>query len=256
MADAGDIRYRLVQQLLREGAKRGAARFHVACADADGNVELFMQAGFIRYGEEHDPVPRRGQPLPDAMDRRSAPRPRDPAGRRRSTRSPLHRLYAAATPQPGPAARGDPPAPTGSARAPTGASRARASPRSCASPTSRPSSRRPPDGGKDGTQLDGVRPGRRREGGPAALSQGHRPGPSADASALIGSAWASSRRARERGGGHRHDHGVIAPVRTYESPIDRRLEEEGFEAIATVTLLMKETLVRVAEPALVPAGVR
>ncbi|MFL5688637.1 MAG: hypothetical protein ACJ77I_06580, partial [Chloroflexota bacterium] len=37
MADAGDIRYRLVQQLLREGAKRAAARFHVACADTDGN---------------------------------------------------------------------------------------------------------------------------------------------------------------------------------------------------------------------------
>ena len=52
MADAGDIRYRLVNQLLREGAKRGAARFHVACADVDGNVELMMQAGFIRYGEE------------------------------------------------------------------------------------------------------------------------------------------------------------------------------------------------------------
>src|SRR5258705_4140074 len=53
MANAGDIRYRLVQQLLREGAKRAAARFHVACADADGNVELLMQAGFMRYGEEH-----------------------------------------------------------------------------------------------------------------------------------------------------------------------------------------------------------
>jgi len=55
---------------------------------------------------------------------------------------------------------------------------------------------------------------------------------------------------------HRHDHGVFAPVRTYESPIDRRLEEAGFDSIASVTLLMKETLVRVAEPALVPAGVR
>jgi hypothetical protein len=59
-----------------------------------------------------------------------------------------------------------------------------------------------------------------------------------------------------RGSDHRHDHGVIAPVRTYESPIDRRLEEAGFDSIASVTLLMKETLVRVAEPALVPAGVR
>src|SRR6185369_4106517 len=48
----GEIRFRLVQQILREGQKRGAARFHVACADADDNVELFMQAGFARYGEE------------------------------------------------------------------------------------------------------------------------------------------------------------------------------------------------------------
>ncbi len=42
-------------------------------------------------------------------------------------------------------------------------------------------------------------------------------------------------------------------MRTYESPIEHRLEEAGFATIATVTLLMKETLVRVAEPALVPA---
>ena len=54
----------------------------------------------------------------------------------------------------------------------------------------------------------------------------------------------------------RVDGGVIAPVRTYESPIDRRLEDAGFDSIANVNLLMKETLVRVAEPALVPAGVR
>ena len=50
--DAGDIRFRLVQHLLRDGSRRGAARFHVACADRGGNVELFMQAGFARYGEE------------------------------------------------------------------------------------------------------------------------------------------------------------------------------------------------------------
>jgi hypothetical protein len=59
-----------------------------------------------------------------------------------------------------------------------------------------------------------------------------------------------------RENGHTHDHGVISPVRTYEHPIDRALEDSSFQSIATVTLLMKETLVRVAEPALVPAGVR
>jgi hypothetical protein len=56
-----------------------------------------------------------------------------------------------------------------------------------------------------------------------------------------------------RGGGPGHDHGVIAAVRTYESPIDRGLEAAGFHPISTVTLLMKETMIRVAEPALVPA---
>jgi len=46
---------------------------------------------------------------------------------------------------------------------------------------------------------------------------------------------------------------VISAVRTYESPIDRRLEEAGFQVESSVTLLLKEALVRVAEPALVPA---
>ena len=54
-------------------------------------------------------------------------------------------------------------------------------------------------------------------------------------------------------GGSCPDNGVLAPVRTYESPVDRRLEQAGFANLATVTLLMKEALVRVAEPALVPA---
>ena len=80
--------------------------------------------------------------------------------------------------------------------------------------------------------------------------------PEADAADLIDFGLGVIRARTSTGGDHRQDHGVIAPVRTYESPIDRRLEDAGFESIASVTLLMKETLVRVAEPALVPAGVR
>jgi hypothetical protein len=80
--------------------------------------------------------------------------------------------------------------------------------------------------------------------------------PGADLAALVdfglGEIGARTAKTGDRPG----DHGVISPVRTYESPLDRRLEEAGFTAISTVTLLMKETLVRVAEPALVPAGVR
>ena len=65
--DAGDVRFRLVQHLLRDGAKRGAVRFHVACADADDNVELFMQAGFLRYGDERLLFRDPHRPLPEPM---------------------------------------------------------------------------------------------------------------------------------------------------------------------------------------------
>ncbi|HEY5113635.1 MAG TPA: hypothetical protein VIJ45_05950, partial [Coriobacteriia bacterium] len=62
--DSGDTRFRMVQHLLRDGAKRGAIRFHVACADGQGNVELFMQAGFARYGQENLLFRRPKEPLP------------------------------------------------------------------------------------------------------------------------------------------------------------------------------------------------
>ena len=81
----GEIRFRLVQQILREGQKRGAARFHVACADADDNVELFMQAGFVRYGEERVLYRPPDQPLPRAVDRTQPPRRRASARPGRST---------------------------------------------------------------------------------------------------------------------------------------------------------------------------
>ena len=76
--------------------------------------------------------------------------------------------------------------------------------------------------------------------------------PETDASALV-SFGLGLIAARVGKGGNCPDNGVLAPVRTYESPIDRRLEEAGFANLATVTLLMKEALVRVAEPGLVPA---
>ncbi|HZM72165.1 MAG TPA: hypothetical protein VFC71_02210, partial [Candidatus Polarisedimenticolia bacterium] len=97
--DAGDVRFRLVQQVLREGQRRGAARFHVACADSDGNVELFMQAGFMRYGEETVQYRVPDKPLPepwqDAKARDCRIRPVVPVDA-----VALLRLYGTATPQP------------------------------------------------------------------------------------------------------------------------------------------------------------
>jgi hypothetical protein len=250
---AGDVRFRLVQQMLREGAKRGAARFHVACADTDGNVELFMQAGFARYGDEKLLFRAAGDRLPEPMSDAEAAaaciRPATPLDA-----IALGRLYAAATP-----------APVQRLESIRLADWERQGshwrvPRSSLAPILRFADveafvAETPGGGKDGTQLDGfVQVGVAKEDQPHYLKVIVRPG--VDASPLVRYGLGVIGARTQRGGDHRHDHGVIAPVRTYESPTDRRLEEVAFEAIATVTLLMKENLVRVAEPALVPAGVR
>jgi len=253
MTNAGDIRYRLVQQLLREGAKRGAARFHVACADADGNVELLMQAGFMRYGEEHVLVRDPDQALPDAW-----PEERAAGCGIRATTSidalALARLYSVATP-----------APVARLEAIRLADWERQGshwrvPRSSLTPILRFADvegfvQASPGGGKDGTQLDAfLQIGVAKEDQPHYLKVVARP--DADTADLIDFGLGVIAARTSKGADHRQGLGVIAPVRTYESPIDRRLEDAGFLSIASVNLLMKETLVRVAEPALVPAGVR
>ena len=247
--DAGDVRFRLVQHLLRDGAKRGATRFHVACADADDNVELFMQAGFVRFGDERirfRPAGELPAPWSEAEAREAGIRPT----------SPLHalglsRLYSAVTP-----------APVQRLECLRLADWERLGrewriPRSSLNPILRFADvytyvLEAPGGGRDGVQLDGlVQVGVAKEDQPHYLKVIARP--EADTAPLI--RFALGVIAERADKSTRHE-GVIAPVRTYESPLDRRLEEDGFEDIATVTLLMKETLVRVAEPRLVPAGVR
>ena len=248
LAEAGDIRFRLVQHCLRDGQRRGAGRFHVACADADGNVELFMQAGFARYGEELVLYRAPGRPAPatdEAAAAASGIRPAEPIDALA-----LARLYAAATPVP--------------------VQRLEAYrlvewerqgiqwriPRSSLTPILRFADvevfvRPAPGGGRDGTELDGfVQVGAAKEDQPDYLRILARPGADAGDLVRFGLGVIAARGERRVG---RHDRGVLAPVRTYESPLEHRFEDEGFESVASVTLLMKETLVRVAEPALVPA---
>ena len=253
LADAGDIRYRLVQQILREGSKRGAARFHVACADADGNVELLMQAGFMRYGEEEVLFRSAGAAMPEPWSDEAAAdariRPAQPVDALA-----LHRLYTSATPSP--VARLE------AIRIPDWERHGThwRVPRSSLAPILRFADvevfvQATDGGGKDGTMLDGlVQIGVAKEDQPHYLKLMARP--ESDVSALIEYGLGIIAARTTRGGDHRHDHGVIAPVRTYEAPLDRRLEDAGFDRIASVTLLLKETVIRVAEPALVPAGVR
>jgi len=249
---AGDIRFKLVNQVLREASKRGPWRLHVACADRDGNVELFMQAGFARYGDEHVLHRDGEQALPetwtDERARACGIRPARPLDAQ-----PLARLYSSVTPQPVQRLEG--------IRLPDWERQGThwRVPRSSLAPILRFADveafvQETPGGGTDGTSLDAF-----AQIGVAKEDQPHYLKilglPEVDLSGLTEFALGIIRARTERPGA-RHDQGVLAPVRTYESPIDRRLEDAGFGTIATVTLLMKETLVRVAEPALVPAGVR
>ena len=248
LAEAGDIRFRLVQHILRDGSKRGAIRFHVACADAAGNVELFMQAGFARYGQEvllfRPPGAELPEPWTDERAAEAGIRPALPIDA-----ISLARLYATVTPQPVQRLEayrlGDWERQGAGWRVP----------RSSLAPILRFADveayvREGADGGKDGTRLDGfLQVGVAKEDQPHYLKI--LAPPDSDTAPLVeyGLGVIS---ARSRNGG-RNDHGVISPVRTYEAPIDRRLEEAGFGVESTLTLLMKETVVRVAEPALVPA---
>jgi hypothetical protein len=251
-AEAGDIRFRLVQNLLRDGSKRGAVRFHVACAEADGNVELFMQAGFARYGDEIVLARPADTDLPEPWTDEQALACRiRPAGALDALA--LSRLYATATPQPVQrleAVR------LGDWERQGTAWRV---PRSSLAPILRFADveayvQQAVDGGPDGTLLDGfVQIGVAKEDQPHYLKILARPGADVGSLARYALGVIAARTVRKAGGGHPHDHGIFSPVRTYEHPVDRVLEDLGFGSIATVTLLMKENLVRVAEPALVPA---
>ena len=244
--DSGDTRFRLVQHLIRDGARRGAIRFHVACSDRQGNPELFMQAGFARYGQERLMFRSNDQALPmpwsDDQARAAGIRPFQSLDA-----LPLARLYNAVTPQP--------------------VSRLEAYrlvdwekqgsgnrvPRSSLAPILRFAEMESyvqvsGDGSPDLVGL--LQLGVAREEQPHYLKVMTRP--EQDVAPLIefGLGLLAARIGR---GGSCPDNGVLAPVRTYESPIDRRLEEAGFAALDTVTLLMREAAVRVVEPALVPA---
>jgi hypothetical protein len=245
--DSGDTRFRLVQHLLRDGAKRGAIRFHVACSDGQGNPELFMQAGFARYGQEHLLFRGTEKPLPaswsEEKTRAAGIRPCQPLDA-----LPLARLYAAVTPQP--VLRLE------SYRLNDWERQGANSrvPRSSLAPILRFAEMESyvqvaPDGAP-GELATLLQLGVAREEQPHYLKILARP--ETDVAPMISFGLGLLAARVGRGGGC-PDNGVLAPVRTYESPIDRRLEEAGFGMLDTVTILMKEAVVRVAEPALVPA---
>jgi len=251
---AGDIRFRMVQHLLRDGSKRGAERFHVACADRGGNVELFMQAGFARYGEEnilYRDADKAWPALPsDAEKAALRIRPAAPLDALQ-----LSRLYDAVTPRPVARLEGY--------RLPDWERQDRNGrvPRSSLTPILRFADIEgyvqdcPPGKAPELAAFGQV--GVAKADQPHYLRVVSRPDhdPSdliAYGLAVIGARSGDASR-RRTATDHAHVHGVLTAVRTYEAPLDRRLEEAGFDPVAQVSLLLKEALVRVAEPALVPA---
>jgi hypothetical protein len=245
----GEIRFRLVQQILREGQKRGAARFHVACADADDNVELFMQAGFARYGEERVLYRPPDTALPAPWTEKDAAAARIRRAKPVDANA-LMQLYQSITPSPVQRLE--------AFRIPDWERQGSnwRVPRSSLAPILRFADL---DAyvldAADGARIDGfIQLGVAHEDQPHYLRILARP--EVDPTALLAFGLGEIAAETARKGPRRPNHGVLAPVRTYESPADRRLEEAGFGEIATVTLLLKETLVRVAEPSLVPAAVR
>jgi hypothetical protein len=210
--EAGDIRFRLVQQLLRDGARAGVARIHVACADRDGNVELFMQAGFARYGDERVMLRSPDEPLPAPWPEERA---RDVGIREAAPIDALalHRLYAAATPAP--VQRLEMVRLVDWERQGTNWR----VPRSSLAPILRFADvegfvQMTPGGGEDGTWLDAfVQVGVAKEDQPHYLKIVARPG--ADVGPVVDFGLGTIAARLERRAADRPGHGVITPVRTY-----------------------------------------
>ena len=239
---AGDVRFRLVQHLLRDASKRGGLRFHVACADQGGNVELFMQAGFARYGEEAIFYRPADQPVVEAHSpAQAAERGIRPAAPLDALE--LERLYRAATPAP--VARledyhlHDWERQGNHWRVP----------RSALTPLLRFADveafvQQSPKGE---ALLGFCQIGVAKAEHPDYMRVLSRP--DHDPVELIAHGLAAI-------GRQRAERGVVSAVRSYELPLDRRLEETGFGRVAVVSLLMKEAALRVKEPALVAVASR
>ena len=254
---AGDVRFRLVQRLLRDASKRGGLRFHVACSDVPDNVELFMQAGFARYGDENvlyrSPEQPPSEHIGSANAARLGIRPAVPLDALQ-----LDRLYRAVTPAP--VARLEDYRQHDWERH---GNHSRV-PRSSLTPILR------------FADIDAFvqEAGDRGEASLAgfcqiATSKDDQPHymrimtrPGHDPSDLIAYGLSAinertqSRRTDRGPRASRPYRGVVSAVRTYEAPLDRRLEAAGFDSVATVSLLMKESAERVREPALVPVTLR
>jgi hypothetical protein len=248
---AAEIRYALLDALVREGARNGVTRFHAACADARENLELFGQAGFVGYAQEEiwwrPPQATRGPRSwlrslvgRERRERRGSAEPVDgqlgvqPAGSPDAWH--LFDLWTHATPPTIARIEG-----YGAADWEAVGSEAIV-PRSALNPILHFSEVSawllPSDQRVGGFAQHGV-----CRGGPHYLRFLVRDG--TDGAAFLGAVLA-------RLGDGALGAGILSPVRTYESAGMRAAESAGFEPIGRVTLLVREVRAQVRQPAMVP----
>ena len=226
---ASEVRFALLRSLIEEGGRREVARYHAACADVPENMELFGQLNFVAYAQEEIwyRAPGRlagesGEPLepatpPDAWH--------------------LFDLWTHTTP---PAiARLE--AYGAQDWEPVG--HEGVVPRSSLNPLLHFSTVNAWLLA-DGERVAGfAQHGACREG-PHNLRFLVRDG--ADGAAFLASVLQAV-------GSDALSAGILAPVRTYESSGRQAAEAAGFEAVGQVSLLVREVLASVRQPAMVPA---
>lgn len=251
---SAEVRWHLLTALVAEGSQQEVARFHVACADARENLELFGQAGFVAYAQEQicyrPPEPLHGpgswlRSFVDARRGRNGDRHHDEAGGPafdvRAAGSPdawhLFDLWSHTTPPAIARVEGY------NAADWEAVDHEAIVPRSSLNPLLHfgsvgawvlPTDQRAGGFAQHGACKDGphylrflIRDG--IDG--AGFLQTVLRGPARDASAA----------------------GILAPVRTYESAGLRAATAMGFEPIGRVTLLVREVRATVRQPAMVPA---
>jgi hypothetical protein len=226
---ASEVRFALLGAVIEEGGRREVARYHAACADVPENMELFGQLNFVAYAQEeiwYRP------PGPLSGGKAEALEPATPPDAWH-----LFDLWTHTTP---PAiARME--AYGAQDWEPVG--HEGVVPRSSLNPLLHFST---VNGWllPDGERVAGfAQHGACREG-PHYLRFLVRDG--ADGSAFLGAVLQAV-------GGDALSAGILAPVRTYESTGRQAAEAAGFEAVGQVSMLVREVLASVRQPAMVPA---
>jgi hypothetical protein len=226
---ASEVRFALLRAVIEEGGRREVARYHAACADVPENMELFGQLNFMAYA--HEEIWYRP---PGAVD---GGQPDDLLPATPADAWHLFDLWTHTTP---PAiARIE--AYAAEDWEPVG--HEGVVPRSSLNPLLHFSD---VNGWllPDGERVAGFAQHGACRAGPHYLRFLVRDG--ADGAAFLGAVLKAA-------GEEALAAGILAPVRTYESTGRGAAEAAGFESVGQVSMLVREVLASVRQPAMVPA---